>query len=64
MHGLVKQLLVQVGQKVDAGHKLLNFEAMKMESEILADKAGTVAAIKVKAGETVESKQLLVLLSD
>jgi acetyl-CoA/propionyl-CoA carboxylase biotin carboxyl carrier protein len=64
MHGLVKQLLVEEGAKVTAGQRLVIFEAMKMESEILADRAGTVASIKVKQGETVEAKQLLMVIGD
>lgn len=64
MHGLVKQVLVAEGDTVAAGQKLLILEAMKMESEILADKAGKVSAVKVKAGETVESSQLLIVIGD
>lgn len=64
MHGLVKQLLVEEGQQVSAGQRLLIFEAMKMESEVLSERNATVKSIKVKAGETVESKQLLLVLGE
>ena len=64
MHGLVKQVLVAQGDRVTCGQKLVILEAMKMESEILADKEGTVTSVKVKAGETVESSQLLLTLGD
>ncbi len=64
MHGLVKELHVKEGQEVSIGQKLLIFEAMKMESEILAKKAGIVKNIKVKAGETVESATVLLVLGD
>lgn len=64
MHGLVKQINVNVGDKVTAGQKLLIFEAMKMESELTAPKDGTVTEIKVKAGDTVESKTLLLVIGD
>jgi acetyl-CoA/propionyl-CoA carboxylase biotin carboxyl carrier protein len=64
MHGLVKQINVNVGDKVTAGQKVLIFEAMKMESEITAPKDGTVTEIKVKAGETVESKTLLMVIGE
>jgi acetyl-CoA/propionyl-CoA carboxylase biotin carboxyl carrier protein len=63
MHGLVKQLLVTEGQKISRGQRLIIFEAMKMESEITADRDGVIAAVKVKPGETVESKQVLLVLS-
>ena len=63
MHGLVKQLLEQ-GATVTAGQRLVIFEAMKMESKILAYCAGIISSIAVKAGETVESKQLLMVIGD
>ncbi len=64
MHGLVKQVLVEEGDKVSPGRKLLILEAMKMESEILADREGIVKSIKVKSGETVEANQLLLVLAE
>lgn len=62
MNGLVKELLVQEGAKVQAGQKLITFEAMKMESDITADQSGTVSSIKVKAGETVNANVLLLVI--
>ncbi len=62
MHGLVKQLLVNEGDAVDQGQKLMILEAMKMESEILSDRPGKVESLKVKLGETVVSDQLLLVL--
>lgn len=62
MHGLVKQLLVNEGDVINSGQKLLILEAMKMESEVLSDRPGKVESLKVKLGETVESDQLLLVL--
>lgn len=64
MHGVVKQILVSEGQTVKVGEKLLIFEAMKMESEILSDRNGRVLSLKVKPGETVEASGLLLVLGD
>lgn len=64
MHGLVKELLVEVGSKVEKGQKLAIFEAMKMESDVVADRNGTVQEIKVKTGQTVDSGTLLVVIGD
>jgi acetyl-CoA/propionyl-CoA carboxylase biotin carboxyl carrier protein len=64
MHGLVKQLLVNEGDAVTQGQKLLILEAMKMESEVLCDRAGKVSSLKVKTGETVQSDQVLLLLTE
>jgi acetyl-CoA/propionyl-CoA carboxylase biotin carboxyl carrier protein len=64
MHGVVKQLLVQDGEAVNLGQRLLILEAMKMESEVLSDRPGKVTNLNVKLGETVESDQLLMVLKD
>lgn len=64
MHGLVKELLVEVGAKVEKGQKLAIFEAMKMESDVVADRAGTIKEIKVKTGQTVDSGTLLLVIGD
>lgn len=63
MNGLVKDLFVKVGDTVTVGQKIALFEAMKMEQEILADTAGKVTSIDVKAGDTVESSALLMVIS-
>ena len=53
MQGTVVKVLVEVGQEVAAGDGVIVLEAMKMENQINADVSGTVAEIKVSAGETV-----------
>ncbi len=51
--GLIRRVLVQVGQKVEGGAPLLVLEAMKMENEIRAPHSGVVRAIDVQAGQSV-----------
>ena len=63
MHGRVTQTLVGVGAVVDAGALLLVIEAMKMEHQIRAPHAGTVAALHARAGEQVTARQPLVEVS-
>ncbi|MEZ5256378.1 MAG: biotin/lipoyl-containing protein [Ilumatobacteraceae bacterium] len=53
MQGTIVKVLVEVGQAVEAGQAVVVPEAMKMENQIQAEKAGTVKAIKVEAGATV-----------
>ncbi|MGA0325094.1 MAG: acetyl/propionyl/methylcrotonyl-CoA carboxylase subunit alpha, partial [Ilumatobacteraceae bacterium] len=53
MQGTIVKIEVEVGQEVEAGQSLLVLEAMKMEIQITSDVSGTVAEIKVSAGDTV-----------
>ena len=64
MHGLFKELQVDLGAKVVKGQRIAIFEAMKMESDITSDRDGTVKEIKVKAGQTVDSGTLLFVIGD
>ena len=51
MPGKVVRLLVQPGDKVQAGQGLLVVEAMKMQNEIRSPKSGTVERLLARAGE-------------
>jgi acetyl-CoA/propionyl-CoA carboxylase biotin carboxyl carrier protein len=53
MQGTIVKLLVEVGQEVEAGQGVVVLEAMKMENQINAERAGTIKEIKVAAGDTV-----------
>ena len=50
MPGTILRILVDNGEAVQENQPLMILEAMKMENEIVAGKAGTVAAIHVTAG--------------
>jgi len=60
MPGTVIDVLVTVGSLVQAGDPVLVTEAMKMETEIQAPIAGTVAAIHVAKGDSVNPDETLV----
>lgn len=59
MPGNVKQLLVEEGTEVNAGDGVIVLEAMKMENELDAPKAGRIKKIHVSEGQTVEAGTLL-----
>jgi pyruvate carboxylase len=59
MPGLVVRVGVEAGEHVSAGQKLFTLEAMKMETTVYAERAGTVAEVLVKAGTQVEAGDLL-----
>ena len=54
------KIVVKVGQQVGADETLMILESMKMEIPINAPKAGRVAKIHVKEGQTVQEGELLV----
>src|SRR5699024_9857390 len=58
--GMVVQVAVQEGQRVEKNEALLSLEAMKMETGVAAPRTGTVSRIHVKAGETIAARDLLV----
>jgi acetyl-CoA/propionyl-CoA carboxylase biotin carboxyl carrier protein len=62
MQGTVVKVLVEVGQEVEAGATVCVLEAMKMENNITAEKAGTVKEIKVAPGDSVGSGDVVVVI--
>ena len=63
MPGNILKVNAAVGQAVKAGDVLVVLEAMKMENEIMAPKAGTVAQVLVTKGSTVDTDAALVVLN-
>jgi biotin carboxyl carrier protein len=64
MHGVVKELLVEIGNTVTQGQKLLIFEAMKMESEVVAPIAGKVSTVTAKQGDTVDTDHVIMEIAE
>ncbi len=60
MPGVVASLATQAGAEVKVGDLLLTIEAMKMETGIHAEQAGTVKAVHVQPGAQIDAKDLLV----
>jgi acetyl-CoA/propionyl-CoA carboxylase biotin carboxyl carrier protein len=55
LQGNVWKVLVEQGQQVEEGQLVTIIEAMKMENEITAHKAGTLKELHVKEGEPISS---------
>ena len=53
MPGLLKELLVSIGQAVKAGDTLAVVEAMKMENVLKAERDGVIKALRAKAGDSL-----------
>jgi biotin carboxyl carrier protein len=62
MPGKIVRLLVEAGQEVTAEQGLLVIEAMKMENELRAARAGRVRETCVREGQAVEAGALLVVI--
>ncbi|BDW11070.1 acetyl/propionyl-CoA carboxylase subunit alpha [Polynucleobacter sp. SHI8] len=60
MPGLLSEVSVEVGQKVQVGQKLAVIEAMKMENVMLAQHEGVVAQILAKKGESLSVDQMII----
>jgi len=60
--GVVLDLFVKVGDNVKIGQRVLILEAMKMENNIEADKAGVVVSIGKNKGESVMEGDVLLTI--
>ncbi|MBP9990898.1 MAG: biotin/lipoyl-binding protein [Bacteroidales bacterium] len=61
--GTILDVFVNVGDKVNAGQRVVLLEAMKMENNIETDVAGTVTEVKVRKGDSVLEGDVLVVIS-
>ena len=62
MPGTILKVNVKVGDAVKAGTVLCVLEAMKMENEIMAPKAGTVTQVLATKGGSVDTGAPLVVI--
>lgn len=62
MPGKVVRVLVEQGTVVEAGTGIVVVEAMKMQNEMKASKAGTVTALNVEVGTTVNGGDVLAVI--
>ncbi|PDW03863.1 acetyl-CoA carboxylase biotin carboxyl carrier protein subunit [Candidatus Viridilinea mediisalina] len=61
--GIIANVLVELGQNVSVGEPILILEAMKMQNEITAPRAGAITTLNVQPGQTVVLHELLVEIS-
>lgn len=62
MPGLVIGTPLEVGSKVERGQTVVVLEAMKMENDLAAPRAGVLKEIKVSQGQTVNQGDVLVVI--
>lgn len=64
MVGRVVAVDAAIGQQVEEGQRVMILEAMKMEFEVRARRAGRICGINVKVGEQVILRQVLAVMAD
>ena len=64
MPGLVRAVMVSVGDLVATGDRLAVLEAMKMEHALIAGRDGVVAEVLVQPGAQVAAGAVLIVLAD
>lgn len=62
MPGVVVEVLVREGQRVQEGDTLLILEAMKMQSPVQAEGEGVIAGLHARKGVPVAGGQLLLVI--
>lgn len=60
--GTIQKIMVEEGDRVEAGVPMLILEAMKMRNEVLAPVAGVIRTINVREGDLVPKSHLLIEL--
>jgi len=63
LQGNVFRVLAEEGSEVEAGALLFVIEAMKMENEVVAHKAGRVAELRVREGAAVATGDVLAVIA-
>lgn len=63
MPGSILDVLVQVGDKVQAGDTVVKLEAMKMENDLQTAIAGVVKEVRVSKGDNVSVGEVLVVVA-
>jgi acetyl-CoA/propionyl-CoA carboxylase biotin carboxyl carrier protein len=63
MQGTIVKVLVEVGAEVAIGEALAVLEAMKMENQINAETTGTVQEIRVAAGDSVGTGDVIAIIA-
>ena len=62
MQGTVTKVMVAVGDEVAVGQAICVLEAMKMENNILSEKAGKIAELRVSPGDTVSAGDVVAVV--
>ncbi len=62
LQGLLSIVLVKKGEKIKKNKPLFIIEAMKMETTVVAHKAGNISKVQLKSGTLVNTNDLIIVL--
>jgi len=62
MPGVIRQVRVAAGDRVEKGTVMLVLEAMKMEHQMIAADAGTVKEVRVEVGQMVDPDTVMIVV--
>jgi acetyl-CoA carboxylase biotin carboxylase subunit len=62
MTGIIRDVRVQVGDRVEKGTVMLVLEAMKMEHQMVARDVGVVKQVRVEVGQMVDPDEVLIVV--
>lgn len=62
MPGVIVDIKVKVGDTIKEGDLIAIIEAMKMETELYADKGGKISAVSVGKGSQINSGDTIIIL--
>jgi glutaconyl-CoA/methylmalonyl-CoA decarboxylase subunit gamma len=62
--GVIHEILVREGERVEAGQEICMLEAMKMQNTIRAPHAGRISRIPVAVGQAVKHRDILLEFGD
>ncbi|MDP8937336.1 MAG: acetyl-CoA carboxylase biotin carboxylase subunit [Actinomycetota bacterium] len=62
MQGTIVEVVVSVGDRIEAGQAVCVLEAMKMENQVDSEQAGTVTEVRVAAGDNVSAGDVLAVI--
>ena len=60
MHGMILEVLVEQGERIEKGQTLLVVEAMKMHHQLIAENGGEIAEIFAEKGTQVAAEDVLI----
>lgn len=64
MPGTVHEIIVELGDQVDAHEEIIVIAAMKMENSVYTPVSGRVTAIMVEEDQKVDANQVLVTIDE